>query len=107
LVAAELAIYDFCSYINSVKITFDPAKRDAALKERGLDFAEASVVFAGRTFSQGDDRFDYGEPRTVTAGYLRNRMVVVVWTPRGDTRHIISMRYCHAKEERNWREQRG
>jgi uncharacterized DUF497 family protein len=86
-----------------VKITFDPAKRDAALEERGLDFAEAGLVFAGRTFSQRDDR----EPRTVTAGYLGNRMVVIVWTPRGDARHIISMRYCHAKEESNWREQMG
>jgi uncharacterized DUF497 family protein len=103
----NLAFPDFCSYIKAVKITFDPIKRDAALEERGLDFAEAELVFTGRTFSQPDDRFDYGEPRTVTAGYLRNRMVVIVWTPRGDARHVISMRYCHAKEERNWREQMG
>jgi uncharacterized protein len=29
-----------------------------------------------------DDRFDYGEPRYISAGHLRGRMVVIVWTPR-------------------------
>jgi uncharacterized protein len=28
-------------------ITFDPAKRDRTLAERGLDFADAEQVFAG------------------------------------------------------------
>jgi len=27
-------------------------------------------------------------------------MVMIVWTQRGADRHIISMRYCHGKEER-------
>jgi uncharacterized DUF497 family protein len=31
------------------KITFDPAKRDWTLRERGLDFLEASLVFDGTT----------------------------------------------------------
>lgn len=30
-----------------VRITFDPAKRDATLRDRGLDFADAAEVFAG------------------------------------------------------------
>jgi uncharacterized protein len=91
----------------SVKITFDPVKRETVLRERDLDFEDAKLVFEGETFSRPDDRRDYGEHRTVTAGYLRSRMVVIVWTARGDARHIISMRYCHAKEEKNWREQMG
>src|SRR5260221_6376962 len=28
-------------------------------------------------------------------------MVVIVWTQRGTSRHVISMRYCHGKEEKN------
>jgi hypothetical protein len=31
-----------------------------------------------------DDRFDYGEVRSISAGFLGGRMVVVVWT---QTRH--------------------
>lgn len=47
-------------------ITFDPAKRDRTLIERGLDFAEVGEVFAGRTLDLRDDRFDYGEARFQT-----------------------------------------
>jgi uncharacterized protein len=86
-----------------VKITFDPAKRDLALRHRGLDFARAVEVFAGRTATVVDDRRDYGETRYITAGHLDGRLVVMVWTQRGEARHIISMRHCHAKEEKVWR----
>ena len=86
-----------------MEITFDPRKRDLTLRHRGLDFTKAGEVFAGRTATISDDRFDYGETRFITAGVLDNRVVVMVWTQRGEARHIISMRHCHAKEEEVWR----
>lgn len=86
-----------------MKITCDPLKREAVLKERGLDFQDASKVFEGNYTSAEDNRFDYGETRIISAGFLNGRMVVIVWTPRDGGRHIISMRYCHAKEEKRWR----
>jgi len=46
-----------------MRITFDPIKRDTALADRGLDFADAVEVFAGPVFEAPDDRFDYGEER--------------------------------------------
>jgi uncharacterized DUF497 family protein len=88
-----------------IMITFDPKKRDWTLAERGLDFAEAGEVFAGETADEIDDRRDYGEIRTITAGYLRGRMVIVVWTPRGEDRHIISMRKANEREQANYGEQ--
>jgi uncharacterized protein (DUF4415 family) len=51
------------------------------------------------------ERRDYRERRFITAGWLRDRFVVVVWTPRGNGRRIISMRYGHADEEAYYREQ--
>jgi uncharacterized DUF497 family protein len=84
---------------NSVKITFDPAKRQAVLSERGLDFADASIVFAGPTMTVQDVRHDYGETRLQTVGFLGGRMVMVVWTPRDEARHIISMRKCNDREK--------
>lgn len=51
-----------------MKITFDPAKRDATLTNRGLDFAHADEVFAGLHATLPDDRQDYGEPRFISAG---------------------------------------
>ena len=88
-------------------ISFDPAKRDMTLTERGLDFADAPEVFAGLVFEQEDHRFDYGETRIITVGWFRGRMVVLVWTPRGETRHIISMRKANEREQARYKNRLG
>lgn len=86
-----------------MKVTFDPKKREATLSERGLDFADAEMVFSGRTATTEDKRRDYGERRLQTVGFFQDRMVMVVWTQRADARHIISMRKCNEKEQaRHW-----
>jgi uncharacterized DUF497 family protein len=82
-----------------VKITFDPAKRQAALVERGLDFTDASIVFAGPTITVEDTRRDYDETRFQTVGFLAGRMVMIVWTPRKEARHVMSMRKCNDREK--------
>ena len=83
-----------------MKVTYDPAKRQKTIEERGLDFEDAPLVFAGKHFTREDDRKDYGEERLITAGLLRERMVVMVWTPReADARHIISMRKANEREQ--------
>ncbi len=92
----------FGDTLNRVDISFDPVKRARTLAERGLDFADAGLVFAGRTATVPDTRRDYGEDRYITAGTLRGRRVVLVWTPRGAARRIISMRFAHASEENRW-----
>ena len=90
-----------------MQITFDPTKRAATLAERGLDFAEASKVFAGPTFTFADLRFDYPEERFVTIGLLDNRMVQVVWTPASNGRRIISMRKTNDRESRRFGQRLG
>jgi uncharacterized DUF497 family protein len=67
-----------------VRITCDPAKRLETLQERGLDMRRAGEVFAGLHLTRADDRFDYGERRYVTTGWLDSRLVVFVWTIRDD-----------------------
>jgi uncharacterized DUF497 family protein len=81
-----------------VRLTFDANKRARTLTERGLDFARALELFAGATVTSIDSRMDYGEPRCITLGYLDGRVVVVVWTPRGQARRIISMRKANERE---------
>ena len=76
-------------------ISYDPAKRDETLKERGLDFADAALVFDGLTLTLPDLRQDYGEDRFQTYGLLDGRLVMVVWTERGEDRHVMSMRKCN------------
>jgi uncharacterized protein len=87
-----------------VKITFDPAKHQTALRERGLNFADASIVFAGPTITVQDTRRDYGEQRFQTVGFLADRMVIVVWTPRNEARHVMSMRKCNDREKAIYQE---
>ncbi len=80
-------------------IEWDESKRGATLAARGLDFARAGEVFAGRHFTARDVRADYREERLITVGLLDARMVVLVWTPRGAARRIISMRKANEREQ--------
>lgn len=82
-----------------MKISYDPQKRTIALEERGLDFEDAVEVFSGPEYTAADDRREYGEQRFQTYGLFNGRLVMVVWTPRGDARHIISMRKCNDREK--------
>jgi uncharacterized DUF497 family protein len=105
--SAPLAKGNFRHYTIFVRVTFDPAKRASTLERRGLDFADAARVFAEPHATFADDRRDYGEQRFITAGRLDGRFVMLVWTPRGSARRIISMRYGHASEEQKWRQRLG
>jgi uncharacterized DUF497 family protein len=82
-----------------VRLTFDPAKRDKTMAERGLDFADAAIVFAGVTLEVEDTRKDYGETRIICYSLLDGRMVVVGYAPRGTSRHIFRMRKANAREQ--------
>ena len=80
-------------------VAFDEAKRARTLTERGLDMARADEVFDGASLTVEDDRMEYGETRYITIGFLDERMVVLVWTPRGDARRVISMRKANDREK--------
>lgn len=86
-----------------MRITFDPAKRARTLLERDLDFAEAAEIFSGTTIDIPDVRRDYGETRIMSVGHLRGRMMIVIRTPRGDARHVISMRKANDREKAHYR----
>ena len=80
-------------------ITFDPVKRAKNLNDRQLDFLDAEIVLSGPVFTAEDARVDYGEQRFQTVGFLAGRMVMVVWTPRDEAVHVMSMRKCNDKEQ--------
>jgi len=90
-----------------VKVTFDEAKWRRTLEERSLDFADAGLVFLGPTFTQEDDRFDYPEPRYQTYGLLKERLVMLAWTPTAEGIHVISMRKCNDREQRKFASRLG
>lgn len=90
-----------------MELTWDETKRQRTLAERGLDFADAVEVFKGIHLSFPDERKDYGEPRFITVGLLKGRMVVLVYSPRDDARHIISMRKANDREIKKFQARLG
>lgn len=90
-----------------MEITFDPGKRNWTFAERGIDFADAVELFADWTLDRADERYNYGEKRIITVGHLHKRMMIVVWTPRGEARHIISMRKANEREQTRFGQQLG
>ena len=82
-----------------MRITFDPVKRAQTLTERGLDFADAALIFAGVTVEIEDTRKNCGEKRVICYGLLAGRVVVVGYTPRGADRHVFSMRKANEREK--------
>ena len=80
-------------------LTWDEPKRQAALRDRGIDFADANIVFAGPVFEFEDVREDYRERRMICFGLLAARLVVVGYVQRGRKRHIFSMRKANEREK--------
>lgn len=88
--------------MSGIEIEYDEAKRLKILEERGIDLADAGLVFEGEYSQLLDDQHSYGETRFKVWGYLHGRRVNLVWTPRGERRRIVTMRYAHEKEHRAW-----
>ena len=64
----------------------------------GVDFAYANLLFTGAHFANPDLCIDYAEDRFITVGFLQADLVVMVWTPRGVVRRIISARKANEHE---------
>lgn len=97
----------FIYIIESMELIWDEKKRRATFDNRGLDFAEAGEVINSRSVTVADTRMDYGETLFITVGFLRKRMVVVVWSRRGETQRIISMRKANEREIAKYRSELG
>ena len=98
----RLLVVDSCFFggtLIEVQIEFVSAKTDRTVALHGLAFERVGEVFAGQHVTQADDRLDYAEDRFITVGWLDARLVVLVWTPRGEVRRIISMRKANDREQ--------
>jgi uncharacterized protein len=82
-----------------MRFTWHEPKRESTRNKRGLDFADAELVFSGPTFTFEDDREDYGEERWVTLGILRDKVVVIVHNESKSEIRIISMREADKDEQ--------
>ncbi len=83
----------------NIQFVWDEAKRLKNLKDHGLDFMDVHSVFEGRTATLEDDRFDYGERRLITVGYLGVVPVLIVHTETDRQIRVISFRQATRREE--------
>lgn len=87
---------------------WDEVKRRRNLAKHGLDFADAALVLTGRCVTFADDRFEYGEKRSVSLGTLAGRVVVIAHAPRGQhVTPIISMRKANKCEKKIYQKRLG
>ena len=90
-----------------MKLSWDEAKRQRTLADRGLDFGKAQQIFDGDHLNAADTRFDYGEMRILTFGFIENRLCALVWTRRNDTRRLISLRKANDREQEEFKTRMG
>jgi uncharacterized DUF497 family protein len=88
-----------------MRFTWDRNKSEANYRERGFDFAFASLIFEGPILMVEDARRNYGEQRFVAIGLADQIHVTLVFTDRPDpkdkvTRRIISARRSNRKERK-------
>ena len=77
------------------------AKRIAVLEARGLDFIDGEILFDGRPLHTVASPRG-AEERWLSVGELNGRLVAVVWTRRGDTIRIITMRRARNEEKKRY-----
>lgn len=81
-----------------MNISFDPAKSQRNDAERGLPFSLVEWLEWESALIREDVRKDYGERRFFVLGYIHDRLHAVVFTPRHDKVHVISLRKANARE---------
>jgi hypothetical protein len=88
-----------------VKFEWDEEKNEENIRKHGFDFADAWEIFESPMRVALDTREDYGEDRWNGIGLLGNRIVVVVFTERGEEIiRIISLRKALKHERKRFEE---
>ncbi|MDR5825807.1 BrnT family toxin [Caballeronia sp. LZ043] len=83
-------------------ITYDPPKDEANIGKHGLSLKVAEMIDWSEVMSYVDTRRDYKEVREVGFAPIGTRLYCVVFTQRGETMHVISLRKANDREVRNY-----
>ncbi|MEK6801853.1 MAG: BrnT family toxin [Nitrospirota bacterium] len=86
-------------YTCLVTFQWDEAKRTANIAKHGIDFLDVPEIFTSLMLVGPDLRKDYGESRKIGFGYIRGRLMAVVFTERAKLIRIISARKANTREE--------
>lgn len=85
-------------------ITYDTAKNNKNIEERGLSFDTIADIDWSSAVIIEDTRKDYGERRLRVFGYVGERLHIAVITPRNSAIHVISFRKANNREVKTWQQ---
>ena len=83
-------------------ISYDPEKNNQNILARNLSFDLVEEVEWSTAFILEDLRRDYGERRYTAQGLIYGRLHTIVFTPRDDVMHVISLRKANLREIRKY-----
>ena len=99
----ELTAVHCRAYNATVEYEWDEEKAAANLRKHRVDFADAALVLEDDLASTMRDLYSEREERFVTLGRDPNgRLLVVVYTWRGERARLISAREATSKERREY-----
>lgn len=82
---------------------FDARKDAANLLKHGIGLADAArVLLDPDRLDLPVGRKDYGEERRIVVGAIARRVLVVVYTWRGDAVRLISARRANEREQKRY-----
>jgi uncharacterized protein len=87
-----------------MEITFDPAKDAINQNKHGVSRAIARQIDWSDVMARPDTRCDYHALREIGYALIDARIYCVVFTQRGDTMHVISLRKTNNREKRDYAE---
>jgi uncharacterized DUF497 family protein len=88
-----------------VDISFDSGKSEKNLLARGISFELATEFEWDSALIVEDIRKDYGERRFQALGLIGDRLHMMVFTPRGNRAHVISLRKANKREAKRYEAQ--
>lgn len=81
-----------------MRLTYDPAKNERNIIERGLAFDLAEDYDWSTALIAEDTRQDYLERRYQALGFIEEHLHMLVFTPRNGAVHVISLRRANKRE---------
>jgi len=81
-----------------VDISFDSVKSEKNVLVRGVPFESAAEFAWDGALMVEDPRKDYGERRFQALGLIGDRLHMMVFTPRANKAHVISLRKAIKRE---------
>ena len=84
-----------------MEFEYDATKDAVNLSKHGVPLAVGRIVIENRVAEIRDPR-DYGEVRRIAYGFVKQRMFVCVYTIRGRTCRVTSVRKANSREQKRW-----